>query len=118
MLGDKETCKYLDILEAGTIKQVGMKENIKKEYLRKTRKLLETKLYSRNLIKGINTWAVYLVRYLGQFLKWTREELKQMDQRIRKLMIIHKVAHPRDDVDRPYVSRKREEEDLPDRRQR
>ena len=83
-----------------------MKEKIKKEYLR-TRKLLETKLCSRNLIKGINTWAVLLVRYSGPFLKWTRE-LKQMDQRTRKLMTIHKALHPRDDVDRLYVSRKEE----------
>ena len=33
------------------------------------RKLLETKLYSGNLIKEINTWAVPLVRYSGPFLK-------------------------------------------------
>ena len=30
--GEKETYKYLGILEAGTIKQVKMKEKIKKEY--------------------------------------------------------------------------------------
>ena len=64
------------------------------------------KLSSRNLIKGINTWAVPLVRYSGPFLKWTREELKQMDQRTRKLMTMHKALHPRDDGDRLYVSRK------------
>ena len=88
-LGDKETYKYLGILEADTIKQVEMKDKIKKAYLRRTRKLLETKLSSRNLIKGINTWAVSLVSYSGPFLKWTREELKQMDQRTRKLMTMH-----------------------------
>ena len=54
-LGEKETYKYLGILEANIIKQVEMKEKNKKEYLRWTRKLLETKLCSRNLIKGINT---------------------------------------------------------------
>ena len=59
-LGEKETYKYLGNLEADTIKQVEMKEKIKKEYLRITRKLLETKLSSRILIKGINTWAVTL----------------------------------------------------------
>ena len=84
-------------MEADTIKQVEMKEKIQKEYLRRIGKLLETKLNSRNLIKGINTWAVRLVRYYGPFLKWTRDELKQMDQRTRKLMTIH---NPRDDVDR------------------
>ena len=29
-----------------------------------------------------------------------------MDQRTRKLMTMHKALHPRDDVDRLYVSRK------------
>ena len=105
-LGEKETYKYLGILEADTIKQVEMKEKIKKEYLKRTRKLLETRLSSRNLIKGINTWVVPLVRYSGPFLKWTKEELKQMDQRTRKLMTTYKALHPRDDVDKLYVSRK------------
>ena len=105
-LGENETYKYLGILEADTIKQVEMKDKIQKEYLRRTRKLLETKPYCRNLIKGINTWAVPLVKYSGPFLKWTRDELKQMDQRTRKLMTMHKALHPRDDIDRLYVSRK------------
>ena len=90
-----ETYKYLTILGADTIKQVEMKEKIKKEYFRWTRKLLETKLSSKNLIKGINTWVVSRVGYSGPFLKWTRE-LKQMDQRTRKLMTMPKALHPRD----------------------
>ena len=72
---ENETYKYLGILEADTIKQVEMKDKILKEYLRRTRKLLETKLSIRNLIKRINTWAVQLVGYSGPFLKWTRDEL-------------------------------------------
>ena len=54
-LGEEETYKYLGILEDDTIKQVEMKDKIRKEYFRRTRKLLETKRSSRNLIKGINT---------------------------------------------------------------
>ena len=106
MLGENETYKYLGILEADTIKQVQMKDKVKKKYLRRTRKLLVTKLSSRNLIKGINTWAVPLVRYSEPFLKWTRDVLKQMDQRIKKLMTMHQAIYPWDDVDRQYVSRK------------
>ena len=45
--------------------------------------------------------------YSAPFLKWTGEELKQMDQRIRKLMIMQKALHPRDDADRLFVSRKK-----------
>ena len=34
------------------------------------------------------TRAVLLVIYSGPFLKWSREELKQIDQRTRKLMAL------------------------------
>ena len=66
--------------------------------------------------KFTNTWeywgqipsnkAILLIRYSGPFLKWTREELQQMDQRTRKLMTMHKALNPKDDIDRQYVSRK------------
>ena len=79
-LGEKETFKYLVILKADTIKQMKMKEKIKKEHLKRTKKLLEIKLYCRNLIKGINTRAVPLKIPSELFLKWTRKELKQMNQ--------------------------------------
>ena len=95
-LAENETYKYLGILEAGTIKQIEMKNKIQKEYLRRTRKLVETKLNCRNLIKGINTWAVPLVRYSGPFLKSTRDEIRQIDQRTRKLRTMRKALHPRD----------------------
>ena len=101
ILGENETLKYLDILVADTIKQVQMKDKIQKEYCKRTRELLETKLNSRNLIKGINTCAVP-----GHFLKWTKDEFKIMDKRTRKLMSMHKALHHRDDVDRLYLSRK------------
>ena len=56
-LEEKQTYKYLGILEADTIKQVEMEEKIKKEYLRRITKLLETinilqKHYQRNKYLG------------------------------------------------------------------
>ena len=82
------------------------RKNLKKEYHSKTRKLLKIKPHSRNIIKEINTWVVPLVRYSGPFLKWTREELQQIEQRIGKAITMHKALHPRDGVDRLHVSRK------------
>ena len=90
-------------MEADTIKQVEMIDKILKEYLRRTRKLLELKHCRRNLIKGIITWAELLVRYSEPFLKYTKDEPKQMEQRTRKLMTMHKALHPRDDFDRLYL---------------
>ena len=68
-LGEKEIYNYLGIMEADTIKQAEIKKKLKKRYIRRTKKLLESNLYSRNLIRGINTWDVLLVRYSGPFLK-------------------------------------------------
>ena len=70
------------------------------------RKLLKTKWHNRNLIKGINTWVVLLIGYSGSFLKWTREEFQQMDQRTRKYMTMHKALYLRDYIDRLYMSRR------------
>ena len=39
-------------------------------------------------------------------LKWTTKEPRQMDQRTRKLMVMHKALHPTDDKDRLQMPRK------------
>ena len=77
------------------------------------RKLIKTKLYSRNLIKGINSGGCPPCKKLGLFLKWMKEELREMDQRTSKLMTMHKTLHLRDDIDRLYMRQWKEEEDKP-----
>ena len=64
-------------------------------------KTLQQKPYQRNKYLGY-----IIVRYSVPSLKRTRDELKQMDQRTRKLMTMHKTLPSRDDVDRLNVSRK------------
>ena len=80
---------YLKILEADTIKQVEMEENIKKKNPKKTQNTSgERENYSKtNYIEEISLkrkkpCVVHLVRYSGLFLsgrgknlnKWTREQ--------------------------------------------
>ena len=70
-----------------------MKEKLKK------RKLSESKLNSRNLIKEKNTWTVPLVRYSGPFLKSVREDLQQMYLGTKKFLTMQKALHLRYDKD-------------------
>ena len=44
--------------------------------------------------------------YSGLFLKYTKEKLRQTDQRRRKLIIVSKALYPKDDMERVHVSRK------------
>ena len=57
-LKEGENYKYLGILEAKDINTKKMNENFKAEYLRRTRKVLNSKFNSGNLFKTINTRAV------------------------------------------------------------
>ena len=60
---DGESYKYLGILEADKFLEEKMKLNVLKEYIRRLREALKSKLNGANLVRGINTLAVFLLRY-------------------------------------------------------
>ena len=62
-----ESHKYLGILEADKFLEEKMKLNVLKEYISRLRKILKSKLNGVNLIHGVNTWAVSLLRYSAAF---------------------------------------------------
>ena len=93
------------MIEADEIKMNEMNEKVRKEYFRRIRLLLESKLNGGNVIKAINTWAVAVLRYSGGILDWTQEELEVMDRKTRKLMTINRALHPRANVARLYLAR-------------
>ena len=77
-LGEKETNKFLGILEADTINKWRWKKKKIKKSISGERKSY-SKPNHKNISKGINTWAVPLVRYSGPFFwvafrrTWTNE---------------------------------------------
>lgn len=97
--------RYLGILESDNFKNKEMKTSITKEYLRRVRKLLKSKLNGGNVIKAINTWAVSLLRYSAPFVDWTKEELSEIDRKTRKYLNMNRALHPRDSVARLYLPR-------------
>ena len=104
-LGEGEGYKYLGMLEADGVKHMEMKENVTKEYYRRVRKILKSKLNGGNVINAINTRAVAIIRYGAGIIKWTKEELRNVDRKTRKLMNMHRALHPQADVDRLYIKR-------------
>ena len=59
-----------------------------------------------DLVRGVNTWAVSLLRYSTAFVSWRKRELQAIDRKTRKLFTIYGVLHPKSDVDRLYKPRK------------
>ena len=103
---DEKGYKYLGIVESDKVHEKNMKDIFKKEYFRRVRLVLSSKLHSRNKISAINTWAISMMRYGAGIINWRMDELKQMDRRTRKLMTMNKALNPNSDVARLYVKRK------------
>ena len=57
-LQEGESYKYLGILKADIFLEEKMELNVSKEYIRRLRKVLKSKLNGGNLVRGVNTWAV------------------------------------------------------------
>ena len=88
----------MGILQTDRIWHKEMNIEVGREYKRRVRKLLETKLNGGNLVKGINTWAISLLRYSAAFLDWTKAEVEQLGRQTRKLMTMHNALHPKSNV--------------------
>jgi iron-sulfur cluster repair protein YtfE (RIC family) len=72
--------------------------------LRRLRLVLDTKLSAKNKIQAIGALAVPVLKYSFGIINWHQEELRKLDRKTRKLLIIHGQHHPKADVDRLYVS--------------
>ena len=70
-----------------------MKAKVEKEYLRRVKLLARSKLYAGNLIRGINAWAIGVVRYSAGIIDWTERELKRMDVKTRKTLSMAGAFH-------------------------
>ena len=106
LLEEGESYKYLGILEADKFLDEKMKLNVSKEYIRRLRKVLKSKLNDGNLVRGVNTWAVSLLRYSPAFVSWRKSELPAIDRKSRKLLTICIALYSKSDVDRLYKPRK------------
>ena len=105
-LQEGKSYKYLGILEVDKFLEEKMKLNVSKEYIRRIRKILKSKLNGGNLVRGVNTWAVSLSRYSAVFVSWRKSELQAIERKTRKLFTIYGALHPKSDADRLYISRK------------
>ena len=59
----EEGCKYVGVLEKADICQKENKESIRKEYFKRLRATLKSKLNAKHVSQAINTWLVLTVRY-------------------------------------------------------
>ena len=67
-LQEGESVKYLGLLEADRFLGEEIKWKVSKEYCRRSKKVLKSKLNGGNLVQEVSTWAVSLLRYSAAFI--------------------------------------------------
>ena len=103
----EEQYKYLGLLESNEFEYKEIKTKAMTEYKRRIRVILRSKLHGRNMVEAINTYAVPILTYPAGIVKFTQEEKRKMDTMTRKHMTMNGFLHPRADVDRLYIPRKK-----------
>jgi hypothetical protein len=68
--------------------------------------ILKSELNARNKITAIGALAVPVLRYSFGIINWRLEEIKQIDTKTRKMLIMYKMHNPKSDIDGLYVKRK------------
>ena len=72
LLSHYRKVKVIRILEVDTFLGEEMNLKVSKEYFRKLKKVLKSKLNGGSLVQGVNTWAVPLLRYSAAFISWRK----------------------------------------------
>ena len=68
--------------------------------------MLQSELNAKNKLEAINTLAIAVVSYSFNVVNWNLEEIKRINRKIRKLMTLNRMHHPKADVSRIYIPRK------------
>ena len=75
--------------------------------MRRLKLVLSTELSAKNKIQAIGSLAISVLRYSFGIINWYQEELQKLDRKTRKLLTINGQHHPKADVERLYVPRKK-----------
>ena len=97
-----ECYKYLWVTERHGIQHSSMRETIRKESFHRVRSILRSESNKRNRIDAINSLALPVVTYSFTIINWSLTEIKKVDtiDTIRKLLTMHRMHHPKSDVNR------------------
>ena len=76
-----------------------------KEYMKRIHIIWSSELYSNNKVISHNKFAIQVLTPTFGIIKWTKQELEQMDVKTRKTLSCNSSFHVNSDLDRLYTKR-------------
>ena len=102
----EKSYKYLMLTEDNVIQHSSMRQKIWKEFFCRVQSVMTTELNVRNRMDAINSFALPVVTHSFTMMNWSFTEVKTFDTKINKLLAMHRMHHPKSDVNRLYLPRK------------
>lgn len=96
---------YLGIHQVFNADCKTLRENLKKTYVKRLRRIWKSRLTGKEKVKAVNMWAVSIFRYYFGILKWTGTTLKDLDLETRRVLKKFKVHHANASLERLYLPR-------------
>ncbi|KAG0438663.1 Retrovirus-related Pol polyprotein from type-2 retrotransposable element R2DM [Dictyocoela muelleri] len=101
-----DTYKYLGIIENLSEKSSNLNhETIENEILRRVELIITSKLSARNMTIAINEYAIGIINYFVGLISLDETFCKNLDKKIRVLMIKHKFHFIDSSIERLYLPR-------------
>ena len=83
-----------------------IKWRLTREYCKRLKQCLKSKLNASNLVKTVNMYAVSVLYYSFGVVLWRKQELEAIDRVTRKMLTIYRCHHPKALTERLYLERK------------
>ena len=96
---------YLGFLQEESIVHKKIKEELKREFKKKCKVVWKSELNSKNKVQTYNELAIAKLTYTFGVVKWTRQELEDLDVMGRKIMNMARCLNPRSAIERLYIRR-------------
>nr|CAH7732997.1 unnamed protein product [Callosobruchus chinensis] len=100
-----DTYAYLGVAQSHIQEANIVKECLRRKYLQRLRQIWSSELSGKNKVAATNMLAVPLLLYTFGAIRWTVEELRQLDTKTRKRMNMERSLHPKSSVPRIYLPR-------------
>lgn len=105
-IDDVEGYKYLGLLEdSRSVIKSENKEKIMEKIKERTEALCATKLNARNLFNALNEFAISTINYYIGLIDYKPEELREMDNMIKRILARHNITRNASNKERIYLSR-------------
>lgn len=102
---NQDPYKYLGILQTNKIEHTRIKQSLTGQFQSRLRKLLKSKLSSKNLTKAINSYAIPILQYSFGVVKWTQTDLENINRMVRTELTKFRKHHPGSAVERINLPR-------------